>query len=177
MRRPSPPILIRDPRRGGRAFARSTSGATAVEFALLAIPFFVLFFSIIEIALLFMGGLVLDQAVDRIGRQVRTGQLDSTDMTEETFRKLVCDQVSMLLKCSDLKLDLRAYTKYADIDPKPPANGDYSAFRWERGGPGKIMALRVYYQWPAITDMMRAKAGTGSSFQLAGVAAFRTENY
>lgn len=157
-----------------QAFARSRRGATAVEFALLAIPFFIVIFSIVEIALLFMAGLVLDQAVDTVGRQVRTGQLDQDDMTEEKFRKLVCDQVSILLSCDKLNLDLRAYSQYGDIDPTPPANGDYSSFRWERGGPGRIMALRVYYQWPVIAPILTANA---KSFQLAGVAAFRTENY
>ncbi|WP_062018210.1 TadE/TadG family type IV pilus assembly protein [Aureimonas sp. AU4] len=161
----------------GAAFRKSDSGATAVEFALLAIPFFILVFSIIEIALLFTAGLVLDQAVDRIGREVRTGQLDQTDMTEAKFRKLVCDEVSVLLDCSELKLDLRAYTTYGDIDPNPPASGDYSSFRWDRGGPGKIMALRVYYRWPVITNLMASSMEDISSFQLAGVAAFKTENY
>lgn len=160
-----------------RRFGRDRQGSTAVEFGLLALPFLFIVFATLEIALLFMGELSLDSAVDRVGREVRTGQLDTDDMTADKFRKRICDNMTGLLDCAKLKIDLRAYSAYGDIDPAAPANGDYSSFKFERGGPGKIMALRVYYAWPVFTDIMRSSLSGKSGFLLASVAAFRTENY
>lgn len=158
-------------------FARDRDGATAVEVALLALPFFFILFSIIETALMFMGALTLDQAVDRIGRQVRTGQLDKDDMTKEKFKTLLCGRTSFLLKCDKLKFDLRAYNAFSDISTATPSSANYSSFTWERGGPGQIMALRVYYEWPIMTNILQAALSGKPTILLAGVTAFRTEVY
>ncbi|WP_182086080.1 TadE/TadG family type IV pilus assembly protein [Aureimonas sp. ME7] len=157
-----------------RRFARDREGATAVEFALLALPFFLIVFATLEIAMLFMAELSLDSAVDRVGREVRTGQLDTTDMTQEKFRKHLCEQMTSLIDCAKLKIDLRSYPTYGDIDPAPPAD---NAIVYQRGGPGEIMALRVYYVWPLLTDLMRAAISGGTGFRLTSIAAFRSEYY
>ena len=68
-----------------RRFNKDREGTTAVEFAILAFPFFLLLFGIIECSLLFFAGQMLESAVDDVGRKIRTGQLDQT-MTEDQLR-------------------------------------------------------------------------------------------
>ena len=50
-------------------FRSNKKGATAVEFGLVAFPFFFLLTSIIEASLFFFAGQMLESAVDRVGRQ------------------------------------------------------------------------------------------------------------
>ena len=56
-------------------FLRDRSGSTAIEFALLAIPFSVLVFAILESCISFAGQQVMANVTDDIARQLRTGQL------------------------------------------------------------------------------------------------------
>jgi Flp pilus assembly protein TadG len=55
-------------------FGRSQDGSAAVEFALVATPFFALLFAIIETALVFFADQALDTAVQSTARLLRTGQ-------------------------------------------------------------------------------------------------------
>jgi Flp pilus assembly protein TadG len=52
---------------------RDRSGSAAVEFAMIAAPFFLLLFAMIEVAAVFFTGTVLENAVLETARQIRTG--------------------------------------------------------------------------------------------------------
>ncbi len=47
----------------------------AIEFALIALPFFLLIFAIIEVSLSFTAQQVMSNAADDIARQLRTGEI------------------------------------------------------------------------------------------------------
>ncbi|MBN9269505.1 MAG: pilus assembly protein, partial [Mesorhizobium sp.] len=69
----------RDTRKAGQArllarFARDRRGSTAMEFALLAIPFALLVFAILESCISFAGQEVMANITDDVARQLRTGQ-------------------------------------------------------------------------------------------------------
>ncbi|MFD2237900.1 TadE/TadG family type IV pilus assembly protein [Aureimonas populi] len=166
-------------RRAGlpRRLAGDRSGATAVEFALLAFPFFLTIFALLEVALLFVAELTLDAGVDRIGREIRTGQTFAAQPTREEFRQALCSSVGFLLDCDKLKIDLATYTSYGAIEPGPPRRDgriDDDALRYEIGGASEIVALRVYYEWPIVTNVMRQIQDTQL---LTGMTAFRTEAF
>jgi Flp pilus assembly protein TadG len=59
-------------------FARDRKGATAVEFAFVAAPFFLLVFAILEIALIFFASAIIEEAVADAARDIRTGELQSS---------------------------------------------------------------------------------------------------
>lgn len=150
-------------------FARSEDGVAAIEFALLAIPFFMLVFAIIESCVAFAAEQVLDNAVDTMSRQVRTGQITfemgrDTDMTAADFREAFCERVSLMLSCDDDKLflDVRAVPNYGSFPVAIPREGnrphgdlDDNGFDFDPGGPGSINMMRGYYKWPIITDLVR----------------------
>ncbi len=66
---------------------RSRDGAAALEFAILAVPFFIIIFASIETFVAFTAEQMIASATDSMARKIRTGQITfnqgkSTDMTK-----------------------------------------------------------------------------------------------
>jgi Flp pilus assembly pilin Flp len=57
-----------------RRFARKDDGAAAIEFAMVAAPFLALVFAILETAIVFFAGQVLETATADSARLIMTGQ-------------------------------------------------------------------------------------------------------
>lgn len=187
-----------------RRFRKSQDGVAALEFAMLSVPFFVLIFATLEAFIAFAGEQLLENAVDTMGRQVRTGQITfgmgrATDKSEAEFRALLCEEISLMIKCPvnedpndrKLYLDVREFanfaaipnfiprvsdSKYADLDP--------SSFAYDPGGPGTINIVRAYYRWEVMTDLIRPfitnirKDGEmPRDYLMVATAAFRNEEY
>ena len=68
-----------------RRFVRANDGVTAVEFAIVATPFFALMFAIFETAFVFLGQQTLETAVANAARQVRTGQAQAQGFSSVQF--------------------------------------------------------------------------------------------
>jgi len=178
---------------------RSRDGAAAIEFAILAMPYFLVVFAILETFIAMMGEQLFVNATDTMARKLRTGQITNT-VTKEDFRKQFCQEVSVLVTCSEdeikqpakLYIDLRQFNSFADIPKTIPLiqTGQYydlntSVFGFKPGGPGTINMLRVYYRWPVITDLIRpyltkirpADGSMPSHFLIVATDAYRNENY
>ena len=63
-------------------FRRNRRGSAAVEFALVAPLFFCMLFAILETAIVFFAGQVLENATQETARLVLTRQAQTTKMTE-----------------------------------------------------------------------------------------------
>jgi len=185
-----------------RRFARSTDGAAAIEFAILAIPYFLIVFAILETFIAFIGENIISNGVDVMARKVRTGELRSTTANDPafktTFRTAFCNEISILITCSAdeianpkrLYIDLRSFSNYSDIPTTIPRastaqNADLKTtdFAYSPGGAKSINMLRAYYRWPVITDLVRpmlttvrSSNGTGD-FLIVSTATFRNEDY
>lgn len=174
-----------------RRFRREDDGTTAVEFAVLAAPFFVLLFGIIESSLIFFAGQMLESAVDNVGRKIRTGQLDNT-ITEEQFKDEVCNEAAILFDCNDLQIDLRVAAEFDELDDPPlPDEGtnvtDFSSYSFTAPCPEEIAMVTASYEWPIFTyfasdNIYRDVSGsTGNpvfrKILLNAIAVFRTEPY
>jgi Flp pilus assembly protein TadG len=157
---------------------KSSEGATAIEFAILAIPFMMIVFATFETFIAFTGEQLISNAVDTMARRVRTGQITFSDTsrttyrTETEFRQEFCNQISVMVTCSTteaatpnkLYIDLEQVTNFSDIPTTVPlisTNGgkskdlDTSQIKFTPGGAGKINMLRAYYRWPITTDLVR----------------------
>lgn len=151
-------------RRAGpfRAFRRDKRGATAIEFTLLALPFAMLSFAILETTVSFTAQQVVSNAVDQISREVRTGQLTLTNTTQQQFRDKICGEISVIVgsSCSGLVWDLQSYSKFSDVPKSIPltSNGDIdsSGFKYDPGSESSIVSLRIFYKWPVLIDLMQA---------------------
>ncbi|MGN7294494.1 TadE/TadG family type IV pilus assembly protein [Rhizobium sp. SAFR-030] len=188
-----------------RRIWRSPDGAAAIEFAILAIPYFMIIFAIIETFVAFTAEQLVSNAVETLSRQLRTGQITyalgrTTDKTEPQFRKIFCDEVSILIRCSEqelttpklLYLDVRSFATFAQIPTTIPrmstdtyADLNPASFKYAPGGPKTINMVRAYYRWQIITDLVRPyitnirpnNGSLPSDFLIVGTAAFQNEDY
>src|SRR5947209_3403732 len=84
-------------------FFKSDAGATAVEFALVAFPFFYVLGCICETGLMLFTEYVLQNSVQDAARLVRTGQVTASDGTllisAADFKTDVCKTVSIIINC------------------------------------------------------------------------------
>lgn len=150
-------------------FVRDRSGSTLVEFAILAIPFSLLVFAILESCISFAGQEVLANATDDVARQIRTGQLKKSDVTEAKLKQMICDRLQILVggDCqSSLMVDLRQYGTFAeaaaarfqvvdgDIVLMKDGTRDPKQFTVDPGLAMSKNMLRVFYKWPVMTDFM-----------------------
>ena len=138
-----------------RRFGSGRSGATAVEFAMIAAPFFFLLFAMIEIAAVFLTGTVLENAVLEASRQIRTGQAQSGGMSQAGFRQEVCDRIGVVGSCDRLEIDVKVFQDFGDVDQSSPIDEggemDTSDFGWDPGDAGDIVLVRVFYRWSLLT--------------------------
>ena len=138
-----------------RRFGSGRSGATAVEFAMIAAPFFFLLFAMIEIAAVFFTGTVLENAVLEASRQIRTGQAQSGGMSQAGFRQEVCDRIGVVGSCDWLEIDVKVFQDFGDVDQSSPIDEggemDTSDFGWDPGDAGDIVLVRVFYRWSLLT--------------------------
>lgn len=156
----------------GRRLRDDESGVAAIEFAMLGLPFFVTIFALVEIGIVFAGELVLDNAVDRIGRELRTGQIQTQSPTREEFAELVCDRVSFLFDCDELVIDLAVVDQYSQAGSRTSTDP-----RFQLGSGGQIVSLRVDYDWPIVTHVLRAAVGNDGKHLMSGMAAFQAERF
>ena len=167
-----------------RRFRHDEAGATAVEFTIVALPFFALMFAILETAMTFFAGQTLDTFVGNAARLIRTGQAQQAGLTEATFKDTLCSSMPFaLFTCADISLDVKRYITFGDIDLAPPvdANGNLikTGTTYVPGNGGDIVVVRAYYEWPVFVNMLGndlANEGNGKHLLISTVA-FRNEPF
>lgn len=159
-------------------------GSTAVEFAMLAMPFFLLLFGILEIGLLLLLDAVVETAVSDAGRLVRTGQAQQQTLTSDDIKQKLCQNMSIFAAdCSSRAfVDIQVVDNFTDpVAPDPLASGvfDPSKLTYEPGGPGERVLVRIWYEQPIITPMIaQAVSRTADNkVYLTTSLAFRNEPY
>jgi Flp pilus assembly protein TadG len=161
---------------------RDQKGATAVEFAFVAMPFFALMFAIIETGLMFFGNQALDSAVADVSRQIRTGQAQQAGMSASAFKAAVCDGVAGLINCDNLKVDVQTYPSFSAITlptPKidPATNQPQVTENYPATHGGDIVVVRAYYNWPLFVPGLDSYFGNNGSALMIATAAFRNEPF
>ena len=165
-------------------FARAQDAAAAIEFALVAAPFLALVFAILETALVFFAGQSLESAATDAGRLIMTGQAQSAGFSQNDFKTAVCNRLAGgLFDCTNgVSVDVQTYTSFSAINTAPPiVNGklDTSNMGYTPGGPGSIVVVRLYYQWPIYVSMFGDNLSNlnGNNRLLVATAVFRNEPY
>jgi Flp pilus assembly protein TadG len=165
------------------SIVRDRRGAVAMEFALLAIPLFLLLFGILETGLIFFGSSMLEKATADAARLVRTGQAQAANMTATQYHDYICGQVSALLSCgSNLQVDVEAFSDFNSlVISNPIQNGllDPNLNKFNVGVAGNIVLVRTFYTWDILTPILRPFFGNLSGGQrlLTSTAAFRNEPF
>lgn len=145
-------------------FLRNRKGATALEFGLLAAPFFLLLLGTLEVAAVFLTETSLTQALETNVRIIRTGaaQTSAPAVTAAEFTQRVCDSMRQILpsvNCARLHVDVRAFGSFAASSATggpPILNGqfDSSQLVYNPGGGDETILARAYYEYQIVTPMM-----------------------
>lgn len=144
-------------------FMRDRKGVAALEFAMLATPFLLLFFAIIELCISFATRQLLNNAADDVARILRTGQVKAADLNEAEFREMICDRMLFLVSsdCPGLIVDLKQYDTFAEAAAAKMWVQNGEVVIEDRGfDPGPSLSknkMRIVYKWPTMTDYMKSK--------------------
>jgi Flp pilus assembly protein TadG len=189
--------LLSPPRAGRKLFTRDETGAVAVEFAILALPFFTLIFAILETAIVFLAGQILDAAVHDASRKIRTGQAQQASWDLAAFRTEVCDRLYGMFDCAGLKLKIEVVSSFADVDaaitspidencmPDGDPEEDCDWVIVEEFTPGvglpvpSTVLVQVYYKWPTLVNLPGFNLATqaGNSRLMSAVRVLRNEPF
>jgi Flp pilus assembly protein TadG len=165
------------------SIARDRSGTVAIEFALLAIPLFLLLFGILETGLIFFGSSALEKATADAARLVRTGQVQAANMTAAQYHDYICGQVSVLLSCgTNLQVDVEAFSNFNGVAISDPIqNGalDPNLNNFNVGVAGNVVLVRTFYTWDILTPILKPFFANlaGGQRLLTSTAAFRNEPF
>lgn len=163
-------------------FIRNRSGVAAVEFALIAAPFFFLLFAMIEIAAVFFLGSVLENAVLETARDIRTGRAQSSGMSAAAFRTEVCDRIVVLGSCDNVEIDVRVFQDFDGVDQSSPIDDgamNTDDFGFDPGDAGDIVLVRVFYRWQLLTPGFTAALSNmdGNQYLVTAATVFRNEPF
>lgn len=163
-------------------FRRSQNGNVAVEFGMLAIPFFILIYAVIETCVVYFATSNLDSAVAGAGRLIRIGAVQAGGMTEEEFKDEVCSRLHVISNCSStLKIDVRNFSNFGGITfpPLVDENGNIVEDTvFQPGGAGDIVLVRVYYSWGVLSPSLIGLSNLdGGGRLVAASVAFRNEPF
>jgi Flp pilus assembly protein TadG len=160
-----------------RGLGRDRRGSAAVEFAIIAPLFFALIFAIIETAMVFFAGQVLETAVQDSGRSFYTSQ----NLTETQLRTAFCNGITAVMDCNQTKycLDIRTFAKGAAVvlPTVVDSSGTYSCQVQlpDAAAVDVTVVVRGYYQWPLFVtglgyNIANIQAGTTTSKRLLAAA-------
>ncbi|HEY8565126.1 MAG TPA: TadE/TadG family type IV pilus assembly protein [Beijerinckiaceae bacterium] len=188
--RPAPDRPVpRLPRLVGR-FRRDKRGATAVEFSLIGLPFFGLLFAIMETALVFWSGQVLEVAVADASRALYTGtfQNDANNASNAAtkFKENICTKAGALIpNCTTtgLYVDVRVLPKFGASSSIPPVlvnkEINTAAFGYTKPEARQVVLVRAAAVLPVYASQLTpglANLSSGRRLVLA-TSAFMTEPF
>lgn len=166
-----------------RAALRDKRGGAAVEFSLIAIPLFLLIMGIIEVGLVFWAGYELENATAVAARLVRTGQAQDANYTTAQLRAQLCQSVVILSNCStQVQISVQTFSTFSAIAVPTAVDSNnklQTGFSYTPGGPGAIVLVTTFYDWPLVTPLigsLLANLGDGG-YLLQSSFAFRNEPF
>jgi Flp pilus assembly protein TadG len=179
-----------------RRFRRSRRASAAVEFALVAPIFFALLFAIIETAIVFFASQVLETITQDSARIIATGQSQSSLVCTDpvsgaaapcpqgTFHAYVCGQIPTLFSCSGMYVDVESCPSASGFScvafNSQISNGTFTNnMQFVPGGPGDIVVVKLFYQWPLFVTSLGYNIAnlSGSQRLLTATAVFKNEPY
>lgn len=171
----------RVPRSFARRLLRSTDGSAAVEFGMVALPFILMVFAILELGIVFVTDSVLENATIETGRLVRTGRAGAQSMTAATFKTTLCGRMSIFASdcTSRATVDVRVIPQFATTPPDPMSTGTFNngVLTYNNGAPGDLVLVRVWYRQPLLTTFLAqgmSRMNDGAAM-LTATTAFRNE--
>lgn len=168
-----------------KRFARARRGAVAVEFAIVALPFFFLSMGMLETAMVGLAQSSLDFAISETARDIRTGQAQNLNLSYQQMKDRLCAEMGGIIQVDcveNLYLDVDTFASFvAAGSPNPIVNGTLQTgqFGYDPGVSSSIVVVRAYYRWEILTPMFQPllENVSGGDRILASTMMFRNEPY
>lgn len=173
-------------------FKKSDNGATAVEFALVAGPFFFVLGCICETGLMLFTEYVIQNSVQEAARLVRTGQASAGDgtitLSSTDFKAKICEEVSIIVDCSGgVSVYVNNAATFASLTttmPSPLAVGVSNTgakykMVYQPGAQLRAATVIATYDWDFAFPFMDFLGNIrgGKERRLHGLAIFRNEPF
>lgn len=164
---------------------RRSEGVVAVEFALIALPFFILLIGMIEMALFFAAGTVLEGGSAAASRLIRTGQVQLSADPQSTFETALCEHVGPMLDCSKIQYEVihvaeGTFAGAENYEPQFDADGNLVPSGFATGNSNDVVMVRSMYRYSFLTPFLGAMmtGGVGDNTMThMSVSVLRAEPY
>jgi hypothetical protein len=180
------PRVLRAPR-----WVRDQRGTSAIEFAMVALPFLFFTVGLIGIGLYFFTMTSLSYGAEAATRQIRTGQAQKGAITVSQFKNLVCLAAGSYIDCNKLSVLIQSGDQWSDITPQPcvDSTGNQIASTGAgtdsvatyTGAASQVVLVTLCYTWDLAQTFPFLKLGKNSngtgSAVVQATTAFRTEPY
>lgn len=174
-------------RLGLARLVRDENGNTAIEFAMVSIPFLTFIFGLVGISLFFFSMTSLDRGMDKMGRKIRTGE--AATMTVNAFKQELCSTSGIWVKCPKVEVFVQNFSSWDSIAPQPCVNGSGQVVTnssngndliAQYSGPANaIVLVTTCYKWDFAANVPFVNFGNMAdhSMMMQTATAFRSEPY
>ena len=132
---------------------KSESGSALVEFTIVALPFFLLLMGAVDIGFYYWGSEELENATAHGTRLVRTGQVQTSGISQAQLKAEICGKTAVLVGCaSRLRIDVRSGPSLAAITAPSPLNGSGALksdaeFIYSPGAANDFVLVSAFFNW------------------------------
>lgn len=167
-----------------------TAGATAVEFAMVAIPFFMFIMALVGCAFYFFISNSIEKGMDQTTRLIRTGAAVKDKMTVDQFKQGICDGAGAWVDCKQIYIRVDHYADWASVTGSAPCGNKTdesnsgsivgtNLIAIYSGDASDVVVVTTCYQWKFTSKLPLFKLGNmpDGSMMLRSTTAFRSEPY
>ncbi len=152
--------------RSWKRLIQSKRGTTALEFALVSVPFLLLIFSTFEVAFDIYTKAILDNSLVEAARAIETGNAQNALNGSDFINKYLCPMVNGLLTCSNLYVRVQRLSPTPSQDfydfttgMSPVSSGvlnlsKYASSSFCNSGPSQLLLISAVYVGPSIIGQL-----------------------
>lgn len=172
-----------------KALGRDATGATAVEFAIVATPFLMFVLALIGCALYFFILNSVEKGMDQSSRLIRTGQATKTKMTVDQFKQKICAGAGQWVRCDQLQVFVSHYSDWASVQTQPCVDENKAIIKntvpgstlisVQAGSASDVVIVTACYKWnfTKAFPFLNLSNMSDGSMMLQTATAFRSEPY
>lgn len=175
-----------------RRWRRSEAGSTAIEFGMVATPFFMFVFGLVGCAYYFFTVSSVEKGMDQSSRMIRTGEAVTGKMTVDQFKKSICAGAGDWIRCNQLQIFVKHYADWGSLNTDTPqacvdknqniitnTTPGTQMIAIESGNASDVVIVTACYKWDFTKNFPYLHIGNmkDGSLMLQTATAFRSEPY
>lgn len=174
-----------------RRLLHDDGGATAIEFALVALPLLLFILGLLGMGLYYLASTSLEYGVEVAARKIRTGEAEKGAMTVGQFRNLVCQNAGAAIDCGNMSVIVQHEDTWGELKPQScldednnmsaSTGGTGEQVSKYSGSAGQVVLVTLCYRWDLAENFEFLKLGSGSDGSgpaiIQAATAFKSEPY